>query len=433
VRIRFQLAFSAGYLPHKMRDAVVVKLLLKDGVSSWFRTAVQSSIAEGASGVLVALLDDSDLRQSSHGADFATVLAKQIGRVNKPEEIRMTLAAVNRLSGDSAETAELAQSILASLLSNRDGAVSQLLKEAGGDVGAVVQRMTAAARKAAFDENKSTDERAAAIHILGNSSFVEEQENFAKLLQPQQPQAIQEATLAALSNVKEAGVAELLLSSWATFTPRLRSVAAEVLFSRTEWTTQLLDAVEQGDVARGDIDPARVDLLKAHPDKDLQKRAAKVFAGVSVAQRADVVAAYAEATKLPGDVSRGRLAFRKVCAACHQLEGVGTAVGADLKAIRERGLEAVLLNVLDPNREVKPQFLAYVISTADGQAITGMIAEETATSLTIRQPDGTPATISRIDIEEITSTGRSYMPEGLEQQLDVQAMADLLAYLNSIQ
>ena len=46
--------------------------------------------------------------------------------------------------------------------------------------------------------------------------------------------------------------------------------------------------------------------------------------------------------------------------------------------------------------------------------------------------DGTTETVLRIHIDELRSTGLSFMPEGLEKQLDVPAMADLLAYLNSI-
>lgn len=92
----------------------------------------------------------------------------------------------------------------------------------------------------------------------------------------------------------------------------------------------------------------------------------------------------------------------------------------------------MLLNILDPNREVMPQFISYLLVTTSGRVLTGMIAVETANSLTIRQPDGREETVLRLDIEELRSTGLSYMPEGLEKQIGVPAMADLLAYLNSI-
>ena len=142
--------------------------------------------------------------------------------------------------------------------------------------------------------------------------------------------------------------------------------------------------------------------------------------------------AYQKALELKGDPARGKAIFKKECSACHRLEGVGNAVGADLNAIRDRGLEAVLLNILDPNREVLPQYLSYVLVTKAGRSITGLITAESANSITVRRADGTSETVLRIAIEELRSTGLSFLPEGLEKQIDVPAMADLLAYLNSI-
>ena len=116
------------------------------------------------------------------------------------------------------------------------------------------------------------------------------------------------------------------------------------------------------------------------------------------------------------------------------LWGLGWALssGADLNAIRDQEREAILLNILDPNRDVKPQFLSYILVTNAGRTVTGMITAETANAITLRRADGTGETVLRIDIEELRSTGVSFMPEGLEQQIDVPAMADLLAYLGSV-
>ena len=91
-----------------------------------------------------------------------------------------------------------------------------------------------------------------------------------------------------------------------------------------------------------------------------------------------------------------------------------------------------MLNVLDPNREVKPMYLTYILITDDGRSLTGMIQQENANSLQIRRPDGTTVDVQRNQIDAIRSSGLSFMPEGLEKQLDLQAMADLLAYLDSI-
>jgi len=177
-----------------------------------------------------------------------------------------------------------------------------------------------------------------------------------------------------------------------------------------------------------------VQIFTEHPNPAVRERARKLFAASrATAQRAEVVASYQPALDLDGNPADGREHFRRVCSACHRVERIGTAIGADLKAIRNRGMPAIMLNILDPNRDVLPQFVTYLVITNDGRTHTGLIQSESANSITLRRPDNTDVTILRIDIDEMQSTDRSFMPEGLEKQLDMQAMADLLAYLNSVE
>ena len=195
----------------------------------------------------------------------------------------------------------------------------------------------------------------------------------------------------------------------------------------------LLNAIESGKVGRGELDPARVALLKVHPNQMIAARVSKLFANSANLARQMVIKDYQAALDLKGNPESGKTLFKKHCSACHRLENVGNQIGADLNGIRNRGLDAVLLNVLDPNREVKPKYLTYVIIDIDGRNITGMISAESANSITVRKPDGTSSTILRSEIDLLKSTGLSFMPEGLEKQIDKQQMADLLSYLNSLQ
>jgi putative heme-binding domain-containing protein len=114
------------------------------------------------------------------------------------------------------------------------------------------------------------------------------------------------------------------------------------------------------------------------------------------------------------------------------VEGTGHELGPNLAAMKNRGPETILLNVLDPNREVNPQFLSYVLVTSEGKTLSGIIAAESATSVTLRRADGQGDEVLRSEIEELRSTGMSLMPEGLEKQIDQGAMADVIAYLMSL-
>jgi putative heme-binding domain-containing protein len=148
--------------------------------------------------------------------------------------------------------------------------------------------------------------------------------------------------------------------------------------------------------------------------------------------RSDRWQKYFEQLQQTPDTVAGLAVFRRACATCHQLEGEGHAIGPNLAAMQNRGAETILTNVLEPNREVNPQYLAYTLTTADGRVLSGMIRNETATSIELVAADNKVTTVLRADIDTLTSTGQSLMPTGLEQQITPLEMKDLVGYLLSV-
>jgi putative heme-binding domain-containing protein len=356
-------------------------------------------------------------------------LATLIGSAHRKSQMAALIGSLDALP--ESENA-LQRDLVSHLAAKLPASSSDQLVGAGGKVGTVLAELLRDAKKTAPDEKRPVADRVSAIPLLRLVAFTDVKELAPKLLNFRQAQPVQAAFLETLAGFDQPAVPALLLEAWPSLSPQLRANAVEVFFSRPAWIAAFLDAVDQGKINRGDVDPARIQALQTHTNNQLRTRASKLFTSTKLARRQDVVSAYQKALKLPGDRVRGKALFKNVCSTCHQLEGVGTQVGADLYAIRDQGTEAILLNILDPNREVKPQFLSYVLTTDAGRTITGMIAAESANSITIRRADGTTATVLRIHIDELRSTGLSFMPEGLEKQIDVPAMADLLAYLNSI-
>jgi putative heme-binding domain-containing protein len=99
--------------------------------------------------------------------------------------------------------------------------------------------------------------------------------------------------------------------------------------------------------------------------------------------------------------------------------------------MKARGADAILANILDPNLEVNPQYINYLLLKSDGSSSTGMIASENATTVTLKRAEGQSETILRDDIEQMQSSRKSIMPEGLHQSIPPEAMADLISYLMS--
>jgi putative heme-binding domain-containing protein len=430
VRVRYQLAFSLGAVQGEIPNQPLAKLARRDGADSWCRLAILSSVNAQAGEVFRLLAEDKDFRTSDNGRAMLGTLARLIGSANRKDEMAAFVQTLNSLpESEHALFRDLVRDLAAKLPASGH---SQLAGTDCRKVTAVLSELLRDARKTAPDEKRPVADRVAAIRLLRLVAFADIKTLYAQLLNFRRPALVQAAVIETLTRFDEPAVPALLLEAWPSLSPQLRANAVEAFFSRPAWITAFLDAVEQGKINRGDVDAARIQALQNHADIPLRKRAAKLFESTKLARRQDVVAEYQKALKLKGDRGRGKAVFKNVCSTCHQLGGVGTQVGADLHAIRDQGIDTILLNILDPNREVKPQFLSYILVTKSGRSLTGMITAETANSITIRQADSTSESVLRIDIEELRSTGLSYMPEGLEKQIDVPAMADLLAYLMSI-
>ena len=87
--------------------------------------------------------------------------------------------------------------------------------------------------------------------------------------------------------------------------------------------------------------------------------------------------------------------------------------------------------MLEPNRNVLPSYEAYTLLDTNGRTYTGILSAQTATSITLKRDENKTNTILRTNIEELTASGRSLMPEGFEKQISPAAMANLIAYLQS--
>jgi putative heme-binding domain-containing protein len=287
------------------------------------------------------------------------------------------------------------------------------------------------AASTAQDPTKDLPQRVDAVRVLALGDWKDVGAVLAGQIEPQQSQDVQLATLSVLAQFDIPDVAPIILDRYARLSPALRGEAWEVLFSRTSWTSALLNAMEQGSISPGELLPAQRQHLLAHPDSAIRDRASRVLAQDPATSRNNVVASYRDALGIQGDAAHGRQVFRTVCATCHRLENHGNEIGKDLAAVRDQSPEAILIHVLEPNREVDPKYVNYLIHTADGRIVSGMIDSETATSLTLRRAENATDAILRKDIDELRSTGMSIMPEGLEKQIDLQSMADLIAYLRA--
>jgi len=114
------------------------------------------------------------------------------------------------------------------------------------------------------------------------------------------------------------------------------------------------------------------------------------------------------------------------------VNGVGHAVAPDLVSVKNKSAADLLIAILDPNREAQPNFNTYNVITEQGKTFSGIIAVESETSVTLRRAESREDVVLRSIIDEMSATGRSLMPEGLEKDLTAQQLADVIAFVKSI-
>jgi len=287
------------------------------------------------------------------------------------------------------------------------------------------------ARALASDANAATGDRIMALRLLGRGlgKLDEDMKLLQHHLSPSFPEDVQSAATQQLGRISDPRVPARLIAQWKQLSPTLRAQSMDVMLSRTEWTRIAMDAVEQKRILPSEIDTIRRQKLLDHRDPEIRRAAAKLFAVASNPDRAKLVNEYWIALPENGAAAQGAKLFEKHCAACHQLAGIGQPVGPDLASVGDKSPQGLLVAILDPNKAVEARYVNYIATTKAGVTVSGLLQSETSTTITLVAADGKKHELLRKELDELTSTGKSVMPEGFEKEIPPAAMADLIAFL----
>jgi putative heme-binding domain-containing protein len=426
-RVAFQLAFTVGETKDRRAVSILAQIARKHSADPWVRTAVLSSTVETADELFLELVGDTSFASAPQGIEFLAQLAQIIGARRESDSIVQVMEVIAKKSG-AGDAARFQRAILTAL--------GRGIKHSGGvlpdpaslppTAEQLLSVIASRAKRSAADSHATLEERRQAVELLGCLNFETSQSTFSQLLEPSQPEKLQLAVLEALANYSTKRVAVVVIEGWPGYTPAVRTRAIQILLSRDEWMEDYMVAIERGQATVAEIDAAGRTQLLEHRKDAIRQAAMKLF---EATPRANIIADYRSALEKSGDRDRGKQVFKRECAQCHRIGDDGHAVGPDLASSASRDPEALLSNILDPNRYVDPAYLQYLIVDSSGRTFTGRINAETATSVTLTRGDGANDTILRTNIEQFASTGTSLMPEGLEKRISREEMADLISFL----
>jgi putative heme-binding domain-containing protein len=230
---------------------------------------------------------------------------------------------------------------------------------------------------------------------------------------------------------------EELLKILPTAPARLQTIIAVGLAASPAGTEKLLDAVKAGKASARLLQNAFVRArLDATHLPNLKERIEELTAGLPP-DGADMQALLnrrrAAFLKAKKDAALGAQVFTKNCANCHQVSGQGARIGPQLDGVGVRGLDRLLEDVLDPNRNVDQAFRQTSLTTKKGQVLSGLLLKEEGEVLVLADAQGKEVRVTKGEVEERGTSQVSPMPGNFAEQIPEGEFNNLLAYLLTLQ
>lgn len=410
-RVRFAVAMALAGLESAEKTKALAALAATDSGNKWTGAAILSA----ADGKLFAELRPSLAKISS---SFAAELISSVAASDKSAETQSALLETVAASPQPAWIRALATGL-------RKAGTSIEKVDSAGKLAAVFTK----AETTAVDAKAAEAARLEAIALLGLSSSKEASTVLKKCLAEGQPDAIQAAAMTLLANFGSSKTTETLLKNWPGYGSKAKAAALDAFLARDDRAVALLEA---NVMKPAEFSASQVQALVHHKNEKVASLAKTVLASVIPPSREEVVAKLKPALSLKGDVKRGAAQYSARCIACHRANGQGIQVGPDLVTVKTKGREALFTAILEPHKEVAPQFIAYTVNTKDGQTLSGIVTKDDANSMTLKLMGGAEVNIPRSNIKGSNSSGQSLMPEGIEAGLDAQGMADLLDFIEAV-
>ncbi len=251
------------------------------------------------------------------------------------------------------------------------------------------------------------------------------------------PVAIRLACFQALQHYNDPSIGEELRNAYAhniRSNSDVRLAAFRLFASRADWAKAFLTLVyETKAVKKGEVPDAIIRQFKLLGDEPLNRKVDELWPSVKLASSDEKTAAVLKIkealTNGTGNVAKGKVIYTNSCESCHLLNGEGGVIGPDLTGYDRTNLNYLILNIVDPNADIREGYVTYMIEKKDGQILLGTLLDRTEALVTVRTLSGEEITLAQSEIKAMTSQKTSMMPERLMEPLGEQEIRDLFAYL----
>ena len=216
--------------------------------------------------------------------------------------------------------------------------------------------------------------------------------------------------------------------------PEVRLAALNLLVSRPDWAKALIEQIDGTSIIHREDVPVelaqRMIMLEQTDIIPIIHRLWPATQSATGEEKTRTIGHLAEVIRSePGNPQSGQIVYQRACGICHTLKGEGGQIGPDLTGYDRRDLPLMLLQVVDPNADIREGYVNYRISTRDGRTLAGFLKERTENGVAIQPYGSEPIRLSADEIEKMEPQQTSLMPEGILENLSDEEVRDLFAYL----
>ncbi|MEQ9441786.1 MAG: HEAT repeat domain-containing protein [Cyclobacteriaceae bacterium] len=463
--VRSQLACTAKRLPGSDAIPIIKNLLMNHNDADdpdiplliWW--ALESKVESDREAVLGMFEEDGLWEQTTvqetilgrlmqryimaGGSKNSTIAARLLAMAPSPTQARVLMNGLQEgLRGR--DVAELSPALVKALQPYQDifKEESLVLALRQGQSSAITKALAIMA-----DEQAPIGQRLAYIRIMGEINQPEAVPVLLKIMESNQSSgALRQAALQALPRYNTAEIGERVVKAYPNklrADPDVRMAALALFATRSSWAHQLLDAIDgkkeitrtsiARTISQDDVPEPIVRRLALLGDPAIDTAAERLWPGVRAATSTEKNERMTQVSQLlksgSGNPSVGHSIYQNRCGSCHRLFDEGGNIGPDLTGYDRSNIDDLLLNIVDPNADIREGYVNYHITTQDDRTLVGTLVNRSDETITLQPPVGDVITLSTDQIKDLQAQSVSLMPERLLEGMTDQQVRDLFSYL----
>lgn len=281
-----------------------------------------------------------------------------------------------------------------------------------------------------LNKNNIIDNNLNTLKLLSLSSNEKYAQKITTLLLNNKEKSLQMAAYNALPKKIENSKIAKINKNYKNISPFSKKLWVTYLTERYDRVNILLTEIQSGNISQNDLEWHQKVGLMNYYDNRIRLRARKILS-INEDRKA-VLQQYLMATEMKGNAEIGQKIFEESCATCHKIKGVGVDFGPDLSTLKSRNIHSIITEIINPNNSIADKYGSWDIELKNGNKISGIITAENNNSIFIKTMGGKVQSINVSEVKSKEIAKLSAMPNGLENAINVQQTADLVAFIKNI-